>query len=73
MKNSHPDFEFFESQLAELLKEHRNQFVLIKDQQIHGFYSNVEQALKAGYEKFGNVHFLIQEVTDEKRFNYLSG
>jgi hypothetical protein len=67
---THPDFEFFESELPALLKEHRSEFVLIKDKHILGFYPNVEAALKAGYEKLGNVDFLIQEITDEKRMNY---
>jgi len=70
--NKNPDYVFFESKLPELLKDHIGQFVLIKDQTIHGFYSTIEEALKQGYEKFGNVDFLIQEITDEKRVNYIN-
>jgi hypothetical protein len=72
MKTINPDFEYFESQLPNLLKEHRGQFVLIKDKTIQGYYPSVEQALKEGYEKFGNTDFLIQEITDEKRVNYIN-
>jgi len=72
MKTINPDFEYFESQLPRLLKEHRGQFVLIKDKAIQGYYASVEQALKEGYEKFGNTDFLIQEITDEKRVNYIN-
>lgn len=71
-KNEDSDFEFFKSQLPELLKEHTGQFVLIKDQGIHGFYPSLEEALKTGYDKFGDAEFLIQEITDEKRANYLN-
>lgn len=67
-----PDFEFFESKLLDLMKEHRGQFVLIKDKTIHGIYPSVEEALKHGYDKFGNTDFLIQEITNEKRINYIS-
>ena len=67
-----PGFEFFESKLPELLKEHKGQFVLIKDLTLHGFYLSTEDALKAGYGKFGSTDFLIQEVTDEKRVNYIN-
>jgi hypothetical protein len=72
MKNVNSDFEFFESQLPNLLKEHRGQFVLIKDKAIQGYYASVEQALKEGYDKFGNTDFLIQEITNEKRVNYIN-
>lgn len=67
-----PDFEFFESNLPDLLKDHRGKFVLIKDKTIHGIYPTVEDALKNGYDKFGNTDFLIQEITDEKRVNYIN-
>lgn len=66
------DYQFFESELPELLKEHRGQFVLIKDKALHGFFPSMEDALKEGYKKFGNNEFLIQEVTDEKRVNYIN-
>jgi hypothetical protein len=66
------DYQFFESKLSELLKEHRGQFVLIKDNTLHGFYPSMEEALKDAYKKFGNAEFLIQEVTDEKRVNYIN-
>ena len=42
--NKNPDYVFFESKLPELLKDHIGQFVLIKDQTIHGFYSTIEEA-----------------------------
>ena len=71
-KKIHPDFEFFESQLPELLKTHKGQFVLIKDKAIHGYYNSMEDALKDGYKQFGNVDFLIQEITDEKHVNYIN-
>lgn len=74
MKTINPDFEFFESQLPDLLKIEGNkgQFVLIKDKAIQGIYASVEDALKHGYQKFGNTDFLVQEITDEKRVNYIN-
>lgn len=71
-KKLNPDFEFFESKLLELLKEHRGQYVLIKDKHIYGVYPSVEEALKSGYDKLGNTEFLVQEITDEKRVNYIN-
>ncbi len=66
MNTINPDFEFFQSQLPELMKEHAGQFVVIKDQKIQGYYPTVEAALKSAYEKFGDADFIIQEVTREK-------
>lgn len=68
-----PNFEFFESQLPRLLEEgYRGKFVLIKDSSIKGCYSTMEEALTDAYVQFGDSEFLIQEVTDEKRVNYIS-
>lgn len=67
-----PNYEFFLSKLPELLKEHKGQFALIKDKEIHGYYVSLEEALKSGYDKFGNDDFLIQEITDEKHVNYIN-
>lgn len=66
------DYDYFLSKLPELLPEHKGQFVQIKDQKIHGFFSNIEEALKDAYQKFGNTDFLIQEITNEKRANYIN-
>lgn len=68
-----PDFEFFESKLPELMKAgHKGQYVLIKDKAIQGIYPTLEESLKQGYQKFGNADFLVQEITDEKRVNYIN-
>ena len=72
MSKLNTDFKFFESKLPELLKEHKGQFVLIKDQHIHGIYTSLEDALKNAYEKLGNSNFIIQEITDEQRMHYIN-
>lgn len=73
MTEINPDFQYFENIRPSLLNEHRGQYVLIKDRGTHGFYSSFGDALKKGYEIFGyHADFLIQEITDEQRINYLS-
>jgi len=72
MNKTDPDFKFFEQKLPELLKDQKGRFALIKNQQIHGTYASVKEALQHGYEKFGNTEFLIQEITDELRVNYIN-
>jgi len=63
----------FEQELAyynehkdELLKHYENQFVVIKDNEFAGAYSNDVDAYKVGLQKFGNVSFLIKQVTKEE-------
>jgi len=72
MKNEE-SFQFFESKLADLIRDHRGQFVIVKDGAFHGFFLSMEEALKTGYSKFGTSDFLIQEITDEKRVNLING
>lgn len=66
------DFKYFESELPQILVEHKGQFALIKNKAIHGYYNSLEEALKNAYEKFPNDEFLIQEITDEKHVNYIN-
>lgn len=63
----------FEEELAyytehkdELLKHHEGQFAVIKGNDFGGAYSNDGEAYKAGLEKYGNVSFLIKQVTKEE-------
>lgn len=72
MKEMNPDFEYFQSKLPELLKEHKGQYALIKEKTIIGFYNSMGSALEEGYKKFGTANFLIQEITDEKHVNYIN-
>jgi hypothetical protein len=66
------DFEYFESNLENLLINHRGQFVIIKDKKFQGFFNSLEDALKNAYEKFPEDEFLIQQITDEKPVNYMN-
>lgn len=72
MTKKDPNFEFFEQQLPTLLKEHKGQFVVIRNQAIDGFYPTMEEAFRAASEKFADNDFLIQEITDEKHLNYIN-
>lgn len=66
------DIQFFRSKLPEYLQTHKGQYVLIKDEAVHGFFPNYEEALKEAVGKFGNSEVLIQEITNENRVNYLA-
>jgi hypothetical protein len=46
---------------------HQGKHVLIHEGKIHGFYSARLEALRAGFEPFGHIAFLVKEVDlDEK-------
>lgn len=66
------NYEFFKRELPKLLPTHRGQFVLVKGEQIIGYYSSAEIALKDAYQRCQDNDFLIQEVTDEDRVNYVN-
>lgn len=66
------DFEFFGHKLSEFLNEHSGEFLLIKDKSVFGFFKTLEETLNNAYKKFGDVDFLIQEITDERRINYIN-
>jgi len=61
------DYEYFQSIMADLLKEHAGKFVLIRNQTLVGFYDTDEAAYKEGVERFGNVPLLIAKVEREER------
>lgn len=60
------ELAYYTEHKAELLQHHENQFVLIRENEFGGAYSNDAEAYKAGLQKFGNVSFLIKRVTEEE-------
>ena len=55
------EVETFEAHLQEWL-DREGQWVLIKGSQVIGFYQRDEDALKAGYERFGPGPFLVKQI-----------
>jgi len=66
------NYEFFKRELPKIITTHRGQFLLIKNEQIINYYPNAETALKDAYQRYQDNDFLIQEVTDEDRVNYIN-
>ncbi|MCL5674217.1 MAG: DUF5678 domain-containing protein [Candidatus Omnitrophica bacterium] len=56
------ELKFYERKKEEFLKEHENQFVLIKDEKVIGFYNSPEEAYDEGAKLFGLEPFFIKEV-----------
>lgn len=62
------ELEFFKAHRKEWLKHYEGQFALVKNQQLLGTYTTIDQAVKAGYSKVGNQPFLVKQMleTDEE-------
>ena len=62
------EYNFFIAHLQEFSQKHLNKFVVIKENDIVGFFESYEKALEAGLVKFGaTTPFFIEEVTKEEK------
>ncbi|OGX26523.1 MAG: hypothetical protein A3D10_01420 [Omnitrophica WOR_2 bacterium RIFCSPHIGHO2_02_FULL_48_11] len=64
------EYKFYLKHLDEFTADHLNQFVLIKDKEIVGFYASYEAALTSGLKQFGNVPFFIKEVRESEEVHF---
>lgn len=58
--------KFYEEQKADLLKHYEGQFVLIKNQKIHGFFTTEKEAFDKGLSIFGPQEMFITQVVKEE-------
>ena len=62
------ELKVFLDNKAKLRNEnHGEGFVVIKGEEILGVWSNRQDALKAGYEKYGNVAFLVKDINESNQ------
>jgi|CXWL01.1.fsa_nt_gi hypothetical protein len=54
----------FEAKRLELLGRAVEKFVLIRGDQVLGIFESQTDALKRGYERFGNQPFLVKQVLE---------
>ena len=59
------NYDAFTRVLADLLPEHRDQWVLMRSEKIVGIYVKPGEANLAGVEQFEDGIYSIQEITDE--------
>lgn len=55
----------FLPQIPALLKRHRNEYALLRDQQIISLHKRLSEALAVAQSKFPDELFSIQQVTDK--------
>jgi hypothetical protein len=57
------ELEFYEAQKSEWLKSHRGEFVVIKGNDLLGFFEDFHSAFSSGAEKYGvGADFLVKRV-----------
>jgi hypothetical protein len=61
------DFEVFERNRRDWFRTHANEFVVVGDGKMLGFYPDYETALKAGLHSLGvKKQFLVKQVCQEE-------
>lgn len=59
------NYDAFKAKLPELLREHRNCFAVVRKAVVTGVYDTMKDAYQAGWRKFQDDLFSVQEITDE--------
>jgi hypothetical protein len=63
----------YEAEKKNLLSGTEGKFVLIRDGNVIGVFDSFNEAVKSGYEKFGNVPFLVKQIVAvETPVNFVS-
>ncbi len=60
------ELEYFSQKKVEWLKLYPSQFVLIKDSNLIGTYTTLDEAYNAGVDKFGSQPFLVKQLLDKE-------
>jgi hypothetical protein len=58
------EIETYNAHKAELISRSKGKFVLIKDETVVGVFDSELDAVHQGYERFGNVPFLVKQVVE---------
>lgn len=58
------ELETYEAQKYELIGKSNGKFVLIKDDRVYNIFDSKIDAIRQGYDAFGNVPFLVKQVAE---------
>lgn len=64
-KSLQKEYQYYLKIKADLLKQSRGKFALLKDERLVGTYDTDQDSYNAGLELFGNVRFLIIRIQDD--------
>jgi hypothetical protein len=62
----------YEKERARLLREHPGKIALIHDNEVVGAFATADQALMAGYQRFGLVKMVLREICDSEPPEFIS-
>jgi hypothetical protein len=65
------ELAFFDANLIDLL-DNEGKFVVVRDETIDGPYDTYEEALQAGYDRFGLTPFLVKQIHKVEPIHYFS-
>ncbi len=65
------EYQFYLKIKADLLKQQKGKFALIKGEKLTGTYDTDQDAYKAGLEKFGNVPLLIIRIQEGEEVTWI--
>ena len=61
------ELELYETNKSEWLREHRDEFVVVKGNEPLGFYANFHEAYSAGVAEYGiDADFLVKRVVPQE-------
>jgi hypothetical protein len=58
------ELQTYEAKKSELVAKSKGKFVLIKDNQVVDVFETQGDAIRQGYERFGNVPFLVKQIVE---------
>ena len=67
------ELETYQAHKTDLIGKSKGKFVLVKDDEIIDVFDTKVDAIRQGYERFGNVPFLVKQVLEvETPQNFIS-
>jgi hypothetical protein len=58
------ELQYFNEHRAEFMEQAAGKFALIKGDRLIGMFDSETSAIRNGYQKLGNVPFLVKQVTE---------
>jgi len=66
------EMQTYNEKLQELKSEHEGKFVLIHGDEVVDTFSGYDDAIKAGYAKFGLNPFLVKQIRTVEKVQFIS-
>jgi len=63
----------YEANLSRWLPDHEREYVLIKGDEVDGFYESRDEALIAGYSRFGIGPLFVKQVSPSEPVHHIPG